>query len=199
MTFPFHGIEVSYGTEQLWFSVTVQRVYTDIIADNPLTTEVDESTDIILRTDLAVPQTAINATATAAYADTLGARNLAITGLLLAADQQCNNMAEYLVDRYSTPKPVITNLTVILNGLSTADRAAVAALDITDIIAVAWTPTDTGGAVSETLVVEGVEYRATAGNIVEISFDLSEALSDQWFTLDDATLGVLDGVYKLAY
>ena len=175
----FHGVEVSYGTEQLYFSVTVQRVYTDVIADNPLTTEVDESTDTILRTDLAVPQTATDATATAAYADTLGARNLAITGLLLASDAQCKNMAEYLVDRYSTPKPVVTNLTVILNGLSTADRAEITALDITDKIQFSWTPTGTGSAVTQTLVIEGVTYRATAGDIVEISFDLSEALSDQ--------------------
>ena len=45
-TIPFHGIQVTYGTESLYFSCTVQRVLTGIAVDNPLTEYVDESTDI---------------------------------------------------------------------------------------------------------------------------------------------------------
>ena len=189
---PFHGIQVRYGTESLYFSCTVQRIVTGIAEDNPLTEYVDESTDTILITDgLGTAQTATDSAAITANPN-LGVRNLSITGLLLAADQQCKNLAEHLVSRYSTAEAVITAVTFKLNGMSTADRAIITALDQTDILSIAWTPANTGSTVLQTLLIEGVTYQATAGGIASVTFDLSTAQSDQVFTLDSATLGVLD-------
>ena len=188
---PFHGIDVTFGTEQLHFQVSVQRIFTKVTADNPATTEVNESTDVILRTDAAVAQTATDAAAITANPN-LGVRQLTIGGLLLAADHQSMNMAEYLVDKYSTATSIVTSLTVILDGLSTADRATVAALDIADIVALAWTPTGTGSATTQTSVIEGVTYRSAIHGTTSVVFDLSATDSADVFTLDSATLGVLD-------
>ncbi len=155
---PFSGIEVTFGSELLYTKVSVDNI-------------------------VGIAQTADDLTAQANY----GIRHLTFSEMLLEDDGQADDMAQYLLDRYSTPEAVVSQIKVALEGLSTANRAAVAGLEISNTVTVNWTPTSGFGAVSETLVVEGVGYSKDINDATWMTFQLSAAPANDFFILDNDT------------
>lgn len=164
---PFSGVEVAYGSEQLHFSVSCQRVGGSV-------------------------RTSTNSDQIAAYPE-LGARHLAIGGLLLENDYQVLAQAQFLEDRYSQFRAIVNRLTVELFTLTPSMRSDVATLEIGDVIALNWTPTGEGAPVQQTLVIEGIGYRVEPGGIeAYMDLQLSDASDFDWLTTNDADLGRLD-------
>ncbi|MGB5757957.1 MAG: hypothetical protein WBM50_13655 [Acidimicrobiales bacterium] len=161
------GVDVRFGSEQLHFKVSVSRVGgTPRIATN---------------------QTAIDAN------PRQGARQRNIVGLLSEHDAYSEAFSEGLVARFSSPFAVVSGLELVLNGMSVSDRADVAALDINDIVTLDWTPTCSGGSVSQTLIVEGCTYETSiADQRVRKRLHLSAIDTNRYWTLEDPELGFID-------
>lgn len=155
---PFNAVRVRYGSELLYFKVSVQRFG-------------------------GVTQTATNAAAIAAN-ENLGVRHLTISNLLYRSDAYSLALATYLADRYSSAEAVVSSLEIPLGKLSTADRATVTALDIGSVIDLTWTPTRSGGVVTQTLAVEGVSYSASYTGECVLSLQLSDARSAAYLIYD---------------
>ncbi len=137
-----------------------------------------------------VAQTADDPTAQANY----GIRHLAMSQMLLDSDFQAADLASYLLTRYASPEAVVSQITVPLEKLSSANRTTVAGVEISNTVTVNWTPTSGFGAVSETLVVEGVGYTFAHTNgqltATEMTFQLSAAPTNTFFVLDTSQLDI---------
>ena len=114
----------------------------------------------------------------------LGRRGLTRSGLLFRDDAYSLALATHLANKYAEPEAVVSSLRVRLHGLGTSDRATVAALDINDTVTLSWTPTGSGAAISQTLVIEGVSYYADHTGRAEITFQLSAFPDTNYFTYD---------------
>lgn len=156
---PFSAIGVTFGSEQLQFAVSVDR-------------------------EGGVAQTVTNTTAQAANPN-LGARHLALSGLLFTSDAYSKALATYLVDRYSTPQAIVSSIDIPLSKLSLSDRITACALEIGDVVTLEWTPTGTGGVVTQTLAIEGWRYEADHSKRAVMSFQLSDARDPDYFVYDD--------------
>lgn len=133
-------------------------------------------------------QTVEDATSQDAY----GIRALNLDGLLMDSDVQAADMAGWFISLYKDPVNRISSITVKLHGVAAgSDRAAIAALDIGDVISVSWTPQRVGSPITQTLVVEGTNDALAPGTHVRT---LYTSLANQLgvFVLDDAALGLLD-------
>lgn len=159
---PFSGVRVSFGSESLYFAVSVDR-------------------------EGGVAQTVTNTAAQAAN-PALGARHLALSGLLFTSDVYSKALATYLASRYSTSDAIVSSLDVPLARLGVTDRATICALEIGNVVTVDWTPTGSGGTVSQTLAIEGWHYTAehTHGSLQPgvMSFQLSDARDPEYFVYD---------------
>lgn len=194
--FSFSGVDVSWGSELLIYQASVTREVVrpdeppfDVIAPQPDYT----LTELPSRFDSAgTPRTA---TSSLTPPTLIGARSASISGLLLRHDAECEARAQYLVDRFSSPEAVVSELVVILENFDTADRATIAALDINDVETLTWTPTGAGNTVTQILAIEGVTYRARTGAVTTITHQLSAMPDTNFFKLDTDLLdsGVLLG------
>ncbi|HEY3484613.1 MAG TPA: hypothetical protein VGK49_04470 [Ilumatobacteraceae bacterium] len=119
-------------------------------------------------------------------------RTLALSGLLLLSDFYSANLAEFLADTYSEPRTRIRSLIVNLDGISTAQAEAVVALELGDVVTVTWTPEGISGEVTQELVVEGIRHSKSNSTGYLVELQLSQRVQSGVFTLDSATLGVLD-------
>lgn len=161
---PFSVVEVQFGSELLYTKVSV-----DIGDDNP--------------------QTADDATAQANF----GIRHLVLSDMLNSTTMEAADMADYLLDRYANPEAVVSGIRVPLEKLSTANRTTVAGLEISDTVTLNWTPTPGMGAVSQTLVIEGVGYEKTIDDATWMTFQLSAAPDNDFFILGaHANASILD-------
>lgn len=166
---PYVSIELQRGREFL---------YTRVACDSPTLTV----------------QTASNATAMTRY----GVRTLPISGLLQDSEAQLLAMAEYLLAAYSGQRSRITEVTVILEALTDAQVAVIAALDITDVVQVTFTPNGTGLPIDTYAVVEGVAIEAMPAQ-TQVTIRLGDVFERSAFVLDDAVFGVLDGPGRLVF
>lgn len=155
---PFSVVEVTFGSELFYTKVSVE-----IIGGTPQTAD-----DLI------------------AQANPPGIRTLPLSQMLLDSEGQADDLAEYLVDRYSTPEAVVSAIRVPLHKLSSANRTAVAGLEISDTVSLDWTPTAGLGAISETLVIEGIGYQIENSSkpATWMTFQLSAAPTNDFFILD---------------
>lgn len=162
---PFRDIGVRYGTELLHFQVTVR---------------LDNGDESVERNDSLI----------AGYPN-LGVRNLAVGPVPLASSPYATGLASFLLERFQTFSAVVSDLSVALGRLSPSDRATVCGLDIGDTIEVRWTPPGTSGAVTQTLVIDGVGYTARESKNGEgvtanatITFQLSDASDPGYFQVN---------------
>jgi len=137
-------------------------------------------------------QTATDPTSIAAYftqAET-------ITGSLLSTDAQALTLADYLLS--GDPEPRFSGVTTFFGALTTAQKNAVALVDIGDTISVKRTFT-TGSplTVTEELSVEGIEHQIDLrGETVTFYTAPTDIVYE--FELDDAVFGILDSNNVLA-
>jgi hypothetical protein len=117
-----------------------------------------------------VNQTAQVADLTAWQAANGSPRSLSLTGLLLATDTQSLDLAEFLLERYSTPRWQVAEIAVELAALTAAQQDSVLALDITDVVSVEFIPNSIGNTITQDLLVQGVAHDLTpASHVVRLS------------------------------
>lgn len=128
-------------------------------------------------------------------------RALGLSGLLQDSDTQSMDMAEYLLSVYKDPTTRIASLTIDLAAdvFTSAERSAIARLDIGQMIEVIWTPAATGAAVDQELIIEGVSHTIDVAGQHVMTLSLSPQSQGSTFILDDPVYGLLDGVGLLSF
>lgn len=168
---PFFGVGVTVGSETFYTRVSVQRT----------------------------GGTAQVVQAGAAIDDDI--RTLSVTGLLQSTDSQTLDMANFLANQYSDSTGYISRLDTryrsfgSLAGKSGGVSAAslqieLPQLELGDVVGVTWTPNKTGAAISQTSVIQGIEWQAWPGDH-SVTFHLLRRQGSP-FLLDDLTLGKLN-------
>jgi hypothetical protein len=156
---PISSISIDYGSEQLYNQVELSRV-------NGGTAIVSDATS----------QT------------TYGINELAKTGLLFDDDTELGDLAAYLLSRYKDPIFRINEVSVLMNGLTTAQQTIISELDITSPLVVTLTPT-VGSAITQYATVDRIAHSLTPGqHTVTLSMSQAQAA----FILDSSAFGVLD-------
>jgi len=119
-----------------------------------------------------------------------------ITDSLLSTDTQALALANYLIE--GSPEPRFSGVETFFGSLSTAQKNAVAAVEIGDTISVKRTFTSGSPlSVTEELSVEGIRHRIdTRGETV--TFYTAPTTIVYNLLLNDATFGTLDGSNVLA-
>lgn len=162
----FAGIEVVYGSEQLYNQVVVSR----------------------LGGGTAV---AIDLNSQTAY----GIRTLVESDLLMSDDLEAVDLAVALADRYSTPEYRVDTLEVQVNSLEPADQAKVLDLEIGRICKIAFTPNGIGDPIEQFIQIIRIQHTVDPENhFMEFGFrELTQAylvLDDAEFgKLDEYILG----------
>ena len=159
----YQGIDVLYGTEELYTNVVVTR---------------SNGTATI------GTATAADATSQAAY----GINTLAVE-TLLSSDAQATDLAQYLLGKYQTPTYRVDALDVILEGMTSTQAGQVLGLELADVVKVTFTPNQVGTAIQQFALVDGIEHRINP-NAHTIRLTLSA--TEVGFVLDSEQFGVLD-------
>lgn len=175
----------------------VQVVFSDTGADGTIPfmfIDLDVSSSLLFTAVSVDREGGTAQTATATYTDDEdpGIRRLTIPGLLVNSDDQCEDIASYLLGIYSTPQLRINSLTCRLDGLSVEDRVKVLRLEIGDVVSILWTPTGAVGAMDRAVIVEGVSHSASTDGPHDVVLRLSLVQQQQAFVLDDDVFGELD-------
>ena len=160
---PYQGIDVLYGTEELYTGAFVTRTN---------------------GTATVGTATATDATAVAAY----GTNSLTID-TLLSSDTQAQDLANWLVGKYKDPTYRVNGLQVILEGVTATQAGLVLGLELADVVKVVYTPNRLGSAITQFVVVDGIEHQITP-NAHQVKLTLSA--TDLAFVLDSDQFGVLD-------
>jgi hypothetical protein len=113
---------------------------------------------------------------------------LSKSGLLFDTDAQLTELASYLLTRYKDPVFRISEVSVLMNGLTTAEQTQVAALDITDPLLVTFSPA-VGSAVTQYATLDRVSHSITPAQHV-VTLSMSQAQPS--FILDSSIFGQLD-------
>jgi len=119
-------------------------------------------------------------------------QTISITDSLLHNDTAAATLATYLLE--PEPEPRYTSVGTNLNKLTTAQRDAVAIVDIGQTITIEKTfPSGAGTTeLAQELSVEGVEHTITVGNGHSIMFFTAPTTIVYELILDDATFGIID-------
>lgn len=113
------------------------------------------------------------------------------TGSLLSTDAQSLTLAEYLIDAY--PAPRFSDVQVSFSALTTAERNAVAILEIGDTIQITRSFTSGSPAsITEELAIEGLEHSIDPRSGHRMRIYTSPTMLVYELLLDDATFGRLD-------
>lgn len=169
----FAGVEVDYGTELLFNRVSV---------DSPTFTK----------------QTVTDA---ASYATFGKWYSLSISNLPLSTQEQALDLANYLLNLYKSPVSRFKSITVLLHGLTTGEQTSVLNLDIGSTIRATYAPNGIAPAIDKFCLVEGIDH-LIGPMFHQVTLKLSnlaDGFSGSPFILDDATAGLLDSVYVLAF
>jgi hypothetical protein len=157
---PFVDITIDYGTELLRNRVTINREGGALI-------------------------TAENPTSIARY----GVAAFDIRDSLLATDQDAEDLAVDIVDRFGEPLLRVDRITVDLGALTDTQRDEILAVELGQIVTINFTPQGVGAPISQALQIDSIEHEVTVSDH-RIAFDTSLAVVG--FVLDDAIFGILD-------
>lgn len=161
----YQGIAVEYGTETLYNRVTVSRAGGTAVAVDDISSQAEYGVAVLDR-----------------------------AGLLSAADDQVEAIADYLLSRYAEPQVRIREVTVDL-GTTTAVPQLVG-VEIGDILRVRYTPNGIGEQINQFALVEGMSHNVSPqqhtmtfalDRITTLPFELD---SIDWGVLNTSTLGL---------
>ena len=117
---------------------------------------------------------------------------------LLSTDAQATSLANYLLGQYKNPTFRIRRLGVMVNDLTTAQRAEVVGLDLGDRVRVTFTPNNIGTAIVKDLTVEQIDHDleplGAATQVHRMVLGLSERVTAFVLNLD-----TLDGPAPLGF
>jgi len=158
---PFVDVQVVYGSELLYNFIQVER--------------------------------ANGGTATASDSDSqnsYGVVALVQSGLIMNTDAAAQDLADYLLGKYSEPEYRFESLTVALEDLSSGNQTAVLSLEIGDIARIKFTPNQTGTQIDKYATIIRIDHE-----IVPMSHRITygfETLDYASLVLDDTVFGLLD-------
>ena len=158
---PFVDVQVVYGSELLYNFIQVER-------NN-------------------------GGTATASDSDSqnsYGVIALVQSNLLMSTDAQAQDLADYLLGKYSEPEYRFERLTVVLEDLTPAQQASILSLEIGDISEIKFTPNQTGTQIDKYASIIAIEH-----DIRPMSHRITygfETLDYASLVLDDLIFGLLD-------
>lgn len=151
-----------------------------------VTDELLNSVSVTYYGGTAVAGTAVASDATSQAAYGMFKRNV---DTLLASVGDAQTLADYLIAQGKDPKYRVDSITVLLDDLTTAQRADVLALDVGSVALVSFTPNGVGAAISQYVTVDKVAHQATPAQHA-VTFTLSQ--TEAALILDDAVFGRLD-------
>lgn len=160
---PFTGMEVVYGAEELYNSVSVTYTAGSVVAGT------------------ATAENVTSQNAYGVYSKTYD------TYLGSGADAQA--LADWQATTYAEPRYRINALTVSVTSLSSVQRVALLALDLGSVVLVKWTPNGTGTEISQYVTIDGIEHTLNPAQH-DVTFTLGETSAS--FILDSSSFGVLD-------
>lgn len=128
-------------------------------------------------------------------------RSLNLSGLLQNSDDQALDMANFLASLYSDSTGYVSQIETRYestgslagrgSGVGAASlQIALPQLELGDVVGVSWTPNKVGAAITQTSIIQGIEWQAWPGDH-SVTFHLIRR-QGQPFLLDDSTMGVLD-------
>jgi len=158
---PYSGIQVVYGSELLYNEVVVSNVGGGTATASDLTSQGE-----------------------------YGIRNLSLTDLLGANDQQSIDLAVKYADLYSEPEYRVERLDVQLHDLEPAEQETVLDLEIGSVCKVEFTPNGIGDPIERFLTVISIKHDVNPEiHVTRLGFQELKYLS---LVLDDAIFGKLD-------
>lgn len=113
------------------------------------------------------------------------------TGLCMATDTIARDIATVVLQRYKEPQLRIDSLVVDPGNNRTNLYPEVLGRRILDRVTVIRTPQETGSAITQELLIQGIHHQFSLGNW-QTTFYVTPTDSFEFFTLDSATLGELD-------
>lgn len=165
----YSDIHITYGSEQLANEIVVSSVVT-------------EST-----------VTAIDLASQGVY----GVLNLTLSDLLMNSDEQVEDLAVYLANKYSQPEYRFDAVEIIMDDLSVEDQNKILNLELNDVVKVQFTPNGIGPAISQYAEIININHRADL-QIHRVTLGLAR-LDFLYFILDDPTFGTINTDNALGY
>jgi hypothetical protein len=118
-------------------------------------------------------------------------RSLALGTLLTIDDTQTANIVYSYLARFSSIEERFDTATVNLAACTNGEVGQVVGLELADLVTVERSPMGIGATISRESLIESVSHRIGHGSwTVEVGFSNADTLD--YFTLNDAVLGVLD-------
>jgi hypothetical protein len=156
---PFTAVGLDYGAEQLYNEVTLVR----------------QGGGTAVRTD-ATSQT------------TYGISELSKTGLLFNTDADNGTLADYLLARYKDPALRINEVSIAVDGLTSAQRTTLARMDLGQPLQVTFTP-KVGAAITQYATLDRISHSVSpASHTMTLTMSRAEAS----FILNSSLFGQLN-------
>lgn len=165
----YSDIRIIYGSEQLANEIVVSSVVT------------------------ASTVTAIDLASQGVY----GVLNLTLSDLLMNSNDDVEDLAVFLANKFSQPEYRFEAVEVILDDLSLENQNKILNLELNDVIKVKFTPNGIGPAIEQYVEIININHRADL-QIHRVTFGLAR-LDFLYFILDDPTFGRLDADNTLGY
>jgi hypothetical protein len=126
-----------------------------------------------------------------------GISTLNLSGLLLVDDAAALTLATDLLSRYKEPEYRFDRLQTIYNPLGSGDQGTLTGIDVADVVEITRSyPVGTPASVTKEYSIENIRHVISASaHTVEFGPAVADLVYP--FTLDDATLGVMDSTNAL--
>lgn len=155
----------------------------------------------LLYNEIVIGSTTTASTAIAYDYDSIneyGTLNYTQTDLLMNTDEQVENMALFLAQKYSQPEFRFETVSVRTNGLSSADENALLNIELGDVVKLSFTPNNVPPAIIRYNEVIKISHNVDVDGEHIITFGFS-ALDFTYLVLDDAIFGKLDSNNALSW
>lgn len=155
----------------------------------------------LLYNEIVIGSTTTASTAIAYDYDSIaeyGIFNYTQTDLLMNTDEQVEQMAVFLAQKYSQPEFRFETVTVRTNGLNQADEDALLNIELGDVVKVTFSPNNIPPAIVKYAEVIKISHNVDVDGEHTITYGFS-ALDFTYLVLDDAQFGKLDSNNALAY
>jgi hypothetical protein len=129
--------------------------------------------------------------------DTYGIFNLTRTGLLINANSDVDELAEFYANKYSQPEYRFESVEILLDELTDQEQTDLLGLEIGDVVEIKFTPNGIAPAISKYAEIIRIDNSIDLDNhIMSLGFS---TLDFALFVLDDAQFGKLDAGNALAF
>jgi hypothetical protein len=129
--------------------------------------------------------------------DTYGIFNLTRTGLLINANADVDELAEFYANKYSQPEYRFESVEVLLDELTDQEQSDLLGLEIGDVVEIKFTPNGIAPAISKYAEIIRIDNSIDLDNhIMSLGFS---TLDFALLVLDDAQFGKLDAGNALAF